>query len=246
MFSIPQNLISAAALPKKSVNSINKSRLQQRLNYQFKDANLFELALTHRSCGSHNNERLEFLGDSILNFIIAEALSYKFTEAREGQLSRLRSQLVKGETLAEIAREFELGPCLNLGEGELKSGGFRRDSILADAVEALIGAIYQEAGMDIVRQRVLVWYDRRLQELTLTTHSKDPKTALQEFLQAKKAPLPQYQVVEIDGQAHAQQFTVQCSTQLLDKPTEATASSRRVAEREAAALALQQLQAVAQ
>lgn len=223
------------------MNSISKSRLQQRLGYHFKQSELFELALTHRSCGKINNERLEFLGDSILNFIIAEALFDKFPEAKEGHLSRLRSQMVKGDTLADIAREFDVGPCLNLGEGEQKSGGFRRSSILADSIEALIGAIYRESGMDITRERVLAWYADRLQAIDAVEQGKDPKTELQEYLQARKSPLPEYQVVNVEGQSHAQQFTVHCLTRLLSEPTIAIASSRRAAEREAASLALKQL-----
>lgn len=223
------------------VNSIIRQRLLHRLGYEFKDQSLFDLALTHRSCGTHNNERLEFLGDSILNFVVGESLFARFPEAKEGQLSRLRAQMVKGETLAEIAREFDLGPCLNLGEGELKSGGFRRDSILADAVEALIGAIYRDSGMDQASERVLAWYHSRLTALALETTRKDPKTELQEYLQAKKAPLPDYRVVDVGGEAHAQQFTVECHSKLLKTPTVATASSRRGAEKMAAADALDQL-----
>jgi ribonuclease III len=225
------------------VKDISKQRLLSRLGCNFNDAALFELALTHRSCGASNNERLEFLGDSILGFVIGEALYQKFPDAKEGQLSRLRSQLVKGETLAEIAREFELGDCLNLGEGEMKSGGFRRASILADAVEAIIGAIYLDRGMEAARERILHWYQTRLQSLVLADNPKDPKTELQEFLQARKAPLPEYDVIDIAGDAHAQQFTVACSTTLLNQPTQAQASSRRAAEKLAAAAALKALQA---
>lgn len=223
------------------MSSIQKERLLQRLGCQFNDESLFTLALTHRSCGASNNERLEFLGDSILGFVIGEALFHKFPEAREGQLSRLRSQLVKGETLAEIAREFDLGPSLNLGEGELKSGGHRRASILADAVEAIIGAYYIDQGMDPTRQLVLRWYAARLEGLELEDNPKDPKTQLQEFLQAHKAPLPDYEVIDIQGDAHAQEFTVACRITLLAEPTTACASSRRAAEKLAAAAALKLL-----
>ncbi|NIB43308.1 ribonuclease III [Pseudomaricurvus alkylphenolicus] len=223
------------------MNTISRQRLLNRLGYEFKDPDLFDLALTHRSCGARNNERLEFLGDSILNFIIGEALFERFDEAKEGQLSRLRAQMVKGETLAEIAREFDLGPNLNLGEGELKSGGFRRDSILADAVEGLIGAIYRDGGMQAARDRVRVWYQSRLDALQLDTNRKDPKTELQEYLQARKAALPVYEVIDVGGEAHAQQFTVACRCELLPEATEASASSRRSAEKMAAAAALQQL-----
>ncbi len=199
--------------------------------------------MTHRSCGAHNNERLEFLGDSILNFSIGEALYRKFPDAKEGQLSRLRAQLVKGETLAEIAREFELGDSLNLGEGELKSGGFRRDSILADAVEAIIGAVYVDGGMEACRERILFWYQQRLDTISLEETLKDPKTRLQELMQSHREPLPQYKVVSVDGEAHAQVFTIQCHTALLPQPTEAKASSRRTAEKLAAEEALKLIQA---
>nr|WP_243760362.1 ribonuclease III [Aestuariicella hydrocarbonica] len=212
-----------------------------RLGYEFLDETLFDLALTHRSCGARNNERLEFLGDSILNFVVGESLFERFPQAKEGQLSRLRAQMVKGETLAEIAREFDLGPCLNLGEGEMKSGGFRRDSILADAVEAIIGAIHMDRGMAAARERVLIWYQARLDALELETNRKDPKTELQEYLQSKKVALPEYKVVDVGGEAHAQQFTVECHSKLLKGPTVATASSRRGAEKMAAEAALKQL-----
>ncbi len=221
--------------------NLKYQRLQQRLGYQFQAQSLLELALTHRSCGARNNERLEFLGDSILNFIIGEALFQRFPEGREGQLSRLRSQMVKGETLAKISREFELGECLILGEGEMKSGGHRRDSILADTLEALIGAIYTESGFAVCRERVLSWYTDRLAQLSLDTPVKDAKTRLQEYLQSRQQPLPEYAVVETDGEAHAQMFTVECRVSLLKKATRARASSRREAEKLAADEALRLL-----
>ena len=224
-----------------SVNNITLQRLLNRLGYEFRDNKLFILALTHCSHGADNNERLEFLGDSILNFVVGEWLFHRFPEAKEGQLSRLRSQMVKGETLAKLAREFDVGPCLRLGEGELKSGGSRRNSILADVVEALIGAIYLDSGMDAARERVLAWYNERLQALKIENNRKDPKTELQEYLQAAKAPLPQYEVVAIAGEAHAQEFTVVCTTPLLKKSTSARASSRKQAEKLAAEQALNQL-----
>ncbi|MDO3386482.1 ribonuclease III [Gilvimarinus sp. SDUM040013] len=223
------------------MNDIALSRLQSKLNYEFKDSTLFTLALSHRSVGATNNERLEFLGDSILNFIIARALFDQFEAAREGQLSRLRAQMVKGETLAELAKEFDLGPCLKLGEGEMKSGGQRRDSILADAVEAIIGAIYIDSDFNTCRQCVLQWYKTRLAKLSLKSPAKDAKTSLQEFLQSRKEPLPDYRVVDIEGDAHAQTFTVECHVSLLHEPETATASSRRVAEKKSAAQALQKL-----
>jgi len=211
------------------------------LGYQFVDAKLLELALTHRSCGHKNNERLEFLGDSIVNFVIAQALFDQFPKAKEGQLSRLRAGLVKGVTLAEVAKEMDVGPCLKLGAGELKSGGQRRDSILADSVEAIIGAIYKDVGMAVCQERILEWFASRLANLSLTDTQKDPKTRLQEYLQAKKTDLPVYELVGVHGQDHEQLFTIECRSTLLNKPTKATASSRRIAEQKSATLALQQL-----
>ncbi len=228
------------------MDTITRQRLLNRLGYHFKDESLFELALTHRSCGAKNNERIEFLGDSILNFVVGESLYRRFPTAKEGQLSRLRAQMVKGDTLAEIAREFDLGSSLILGEGEMKSGGFRRDSILADAVEAIIGAIYIDANMDVVSERILAWYSSRLDSLELESNSKDAKTELQEYMQSRKKPLPEYRVVEITGEAHAQFFKVECSISVLSEPTFAEASSRRVAEKKAAHLALQKLQLLAE
>lgn len=216
-------------------------QLESRLGYHFNDQRQLQLALTHRSHSSSNNERLEFLGDSILNFLIGEALFGQFQEAREGQLSRLRSQLVKGDTLAELAREFNLGECLVLGEGEMKSGGHSRDSILADAVEAIIGAIYLESGLDICRERVLAWYSDRLDALRLDTSAKDPKSRLQEYLQAHHQPLPEYRIVEVGGEGHAQVFTIECLVGIAKQSTRAQASSRREAEKQAAEAMLVQL-----
>ena len=221
--------------------TLKYQRLEQRLGYHFQEQRQLQLALTHRSHSATNNERLEFLGDSILNFVVGEDLFRRFPEAREGQLSRLRSQLVKGETLAELAREFDLGSCLILGEGELKSGGQQRDSILADCVEAIIGAIYIESGIEPCRARVLHWLAGRLDQLTLTTSAKDSKSILQEHLQARRQPLPDYVVVNVGGEGHAQVFTIECRIALSNQPTSATASSRREAEKQAAALMLTHL-----
>ncbi len=211
------------------------------MGYSFADTALLELALTHRSCGHHNNERLEFLGDSIVNFVIADALFDKFPKAREGQLSRLRAGLVKGVTLAQVAKEMHIGPCLKLGVGELKSGGQRRESILADATEAIIGAIDKDAGMEVCQARILDWFTARLENLSLSDTQKDPKTRLQEYLQAKKSDLPVYHLIDVKGQDHEQMFIIECHSSLLDKPTKAEASSRRIAEQKSATLALQQL-----
>lgn len=215
--------------------------LQKQLDYRFKDEVLLQLALTHRSHGGNNNERLEFLGDSILNFIISEDLYTRFPQAREGQLSRLRARLVKGMTLAEIAREFGLGDHLRLGSGELKSGGFRRESILADALESVIGAIYLDGGFEVCRERVLHWYEGRLGALSLKDTLKDPKTKLQEFLQSRQLALPRYEVVAIEGEAHAQTFHVRCFVESLSEATTGIGSSRRLAEQQAARLALIEL-----
>ena len=209
------------------MKTVDLARLERKLGYEFSDRSRLELALTHRSCGSRNNERLEFLGDSIVNFAIAEALYERFPKAREGQLSRLRARMVRGVTLAELGREFELGDFLRLGSGELKSGGFRRESILADAVEAIIGAIYLDAGMDILSAS--------------DQQNKDPKTRLQEYLQARQNSLPKYQVVNIAGDAHDQVFSVMCELEGLGKSTQGEGSSRRGAEQQAARNALQLL-----
>ncbi|MBB1521132.1 ribonuclease III [Aquipseudomonas guryensis] len=218
--------------------SVPLARLERQLGHTFQDQDLMLLALTHRSFAGRNNERLEFLGDAILNFVAGEALFERFPQAREGQLSRLRARLVKGETLAVLARGFDLGEYLRLGSGELKSGGFRRESILADALEALIGAIYLDAGMDVARQRVLGWLSNELDSLTLVDTNKDPKTRLQEFLQSRGTDLPRYDVVDIQGEPHCRTFFVQCEVALLNDKTQGQGASRRIAEQVAAAAAL--------
>ncbi|MCH9692564.1 MAG: ribonuclease III [Gammaproteobacteria bacterium] len=223
------------------MNNILLQRLSHRLGHQFERRELLQLALTHRSHGSPNNERLEFLGDSILGFTIGAALFQQYPQGREGQLSQLRAKLVSGETLAELAREINLGECLRLGEGEIKSGGHRRASILADAVEAIIGAIYLDAGFETARTRVLAWFESRLAALSLEA-DKDPKTRLQEWLQARQQPLPKYCVVELTGFEHAQQFVVECRISgVQNEITRATASSRRAAEKLAAKEAYKRL-----
>lgn len=221
--------------------SISLDRLERRLGYHFQNRELLLVALTHRSYAGRNNERLEFLGDAILNFVAGEALFSHFPEAREGQLSRLRARLVKGQTLAVLARGFDLGDYLRLGSGELKSGGFRRESILADALEALIGAIYLDAGMDIARERVLAWLAGEIQGLTLVDTNKDPKTRLQEFLQSRGQELPRYEVIEIQGEPHCRTFYVACQVVLLTEHTQGQGPSRRIAEQAAAAAALSAL-----
>ncbi|TNF05631.1 MAG: ribonuclease III [Gammaproteobacteria bacterium] len=217
--------------------NINQQRLLKRIGYDFQDQALYELALTHRSYGANNNERLEFLGDAALNFIIGHAIYQKLPETSEGDLSRYRASLVKGKTLAEVARELGIGENLKLGGGELKSGGHRRESILADAVEAIIGAIYLDGGMAACEKVVLAWFAERLDNLSEIS-LKDPKTQLQELLQSRGKSLPVYEVVNITGEAHDQYFTVTCSVEGLPTPTVGEGSSRRSAEKKAAAAAL--------
>ncbi|CAH0534366.1 Ribonuclease 3 [Vibrio stylophorae] len=219
------------------------NKLQRKLGYQFTNIQHLQLALTHRSANSQHNERLEFLGDSILSLVIADDLYHRFPKVNEGDMSRMRATLVRGKTLAELAREFELGDHLALGPGELKSGGFRRESILADAVEAIIGAVYLDSDIETVRSIVLAWYQSRLSTIQPGVNQKDPKTRLQERLQGHRQPLPEYNVIHIQGEAHNQQFTVQCDVAGLDAPVIGKGSSRRKAEQAAAELALQQLEA---
>lgn len=214
-------------------NRLNK--LCEQLGYHFRDITLLEAALTHRSLRGTNNERLEFLGDSIVNFLIAEALYAHLPKAAEGELSHLRSSLVKGETLAEMANEYCLGTYLRLGSGEIKSGGNARTSILADAMEAVIAAIYLDSNMDVCKQLVLHWYQSRLVNRITGTSLKDPKTRLQEYLQSQRLPLPLYQVVSIVGEAHAQVFIVECAVEALNKKATGQAKSRRRAEQDSAA-----------
>lgn len=216
-------------------------KLSQRIGYTFRDESLLELALTHRSKGDRNNERLEFLGDSIVNFIVAQALYEKFPDAKEGKLSRLRARLVRGSTLAELGREFDLGDFLLLGSGELKSGGFNRESIIADGVEALIGAIYLESGLEAARECFFHLLGKRLDELTIEDVVKDPKTRLQEYLQKKQVKLPRYEVMTINGQAHDQEFKISCKVELLPEITIGVGTSRRIAEQIAAEKALKAL-----
>ena len=216
-------------------------KLQQRLQYQFSDQNLLTLALSHRSCGSKNNERLEFLGDAVLGLTISNFLFKRFPDAREGDLSRIRSQIVRAESLAEVARSLDLGPELLLGSGEMKSGGQRRDSILGDTVEALIGAIYLDRGLAAAEQSITNWFAGQLDAVTLEAPVKDAKTGLQEWLQARGKPLPDYQVVKTEGKDHNRLFTVSCQIEQLGSAAEATASSRRKAEQLVAEQLLEQL-----
>lgn len=202
---------------------------------------LLERALTHRSYAPEHNERLEFLGDSVLGCVIAKHLYAAYPQLSEGDLSRLRSNLIKEETLAGLAQQLDLGGCLKLGEGERKSGGFRRPSILADAMEALFGAVLMDSGFEAAEKVVLGLFVPYLEKVDVQTLGKDPKTLLQEHLQARRIPLPAYSVVEIQGEAHAQSFQVECAIPKLKIITRGEGSSRRNAEQQAAAAAYQQL-----
>ncbi|MCF6230538.1 MAG: ribonuclease III [Gammaproteobacteria bacterium] len=215
------------------------AKLSRTLQYSFQNSALLTQALTHRSVGSNNNERLEFLGDSILNFVIAAQLFQQFPRESEGVLSRLRSSLVKGETLALLAKDLELGEYLSLGQGEMKSGGFRRQSILADAFEAIIGAVYLDGGFEEAKALLLRLFAERLKTISPNVTIKDPKTRLQEYLQGRKKPLPVYALVSLEGEAHEQQFIISCQIEGLEQVTEGRGSSRRKAEQTAAQVFLE-------
>lgn len=216
--------------------------LQDRLGHTFKDAALLQQALTHRSHSSLHNERLEFLGDSVLNCVVASLLFERYSKIDEGDLSRLRANLVKQQSLYEIAQRLELSHFLRLGEGELKSGGFRRPSILADTLEALFGAIFLDAGFNAARDVIRSLYIPILDTVDPKTLGKDAKTLLQEFLQGKKIALPQYNVVATHGAAHSQEFEVECLVPKLDIQVFGTGGSRRAGEQAAAKLALEAVQ----
>ena len=217
------------------------ARLSQRLGYQFSNIELLQQALTHRSAAKQHNERLEFLGDAVLGMVVAQALFKRFPTVPEGKLTRMRSTLVKGDTLAELGREADVGELLKLGPGELKSGGHRRSSIIADAMEAILGAIYLEAGLEATTEVILRLWQSRIDKLDPNEHPKDAKTRLQEFLQSRKLPLPVYEVVDISGKDHDQTFVVHCQIESLGKPMKGTGTSRRKAEQQAARNALEKL-----
>lgn len=218
-----------------------QNKLETSLGYHFCDKTLLTLALTHRSFGQPNNERLEFLGDSILNLIIAEILFQRFPKAREGELSRVRSALVKGDTLADVAKMFDIGSSLRLGGGEKRNGGHQRASILADALEAVIGALYLDAGMDQCKTCVAQWFAPYVSDVVIDTTGKDPKTRLQEYTQERKYPLPVYTVLESCGEAHAMSFLVECDIGGGHQKSLARASSKRAAEKLAAEKMMQLL-----
>lgn len=215
--------------------------LAARLGHIFQKPALLRQALTHRSHAGTNNERLEFLGDSVLNCAIATQLYTQFPHLPEGDLSRIRSHLVREASLNELAISLDLGGFLLLGEGELKSGGMHRPSVLADAVEALIGAVYLDGGFAAAEAMVYRLYDGRLQGLDTKTLGKDPKTLLQECLQGRRIPLPQYKVVSIEGEAHCQSFRVECSIPSLKIHAFGDGSSRRAAEQIAAQAAYEKI-----
>ncbi len=212
-----------------------------RIGHPFRDPGLLRQALTHRSAGAPHNERLEFLGDSIVNLIVAEALFARWPKADEGALTRARAALVCEAALAAMARALDLGERLTLGPGEMKSGGHRRDSILADAFEAVVAAIYLDAGFEACRARVLPWFEAPMAAVPVGKPEKDPKTRLQEWLQARQKPLPVYELVSETGDDHARHFRVRCRLTDPDVTTAGEGSSRRLAEQQAAAAAIEQL-----
>ncbi len=217
---------------------MNLSVLEERLEHRFSNRALLEQALTHRSHSSRHNERLEFLGDSVLNCAVASLLYEKFTRIDEGDLSRLRANLVKQSALAEIAQRLDLAQFLRLGEGELKSGGFRRPSILADALEAVFGAVFLDAGFEVACRVIQRQYVQVLADIDPKTLGKDAKTLLQEYLQGRRIPLPVYSVIATHGAAHNQEFEVECHIAKLDIRVTGRGSSRRAAEQDAARQAL--------
>ena len=219
--------------------NVSAVRLCADLGYVFQQPELLEEALTHCSASPRNNERLEFLGDALLNLVMAEYLFQRYPHANEGELSRLRANLVKGATLAQLARDLKLGEALRLGQGELRSGGPQRESILADALEAIFAAVYLDGGLEACRALIFDLYRDGLEGLASAGKLKDPKTRLQEYLQARQQPLPVYTVLEIRGEPHLQSFTVECA--VADCRAVAVGSNRRKAEQDAARQVLEQL-----
>jgi ribonuclease III len=216
-----------------------QASLSRIIHYTFNDPSLMIMALTHRSFSAQHNERLEFLGDSVLSFLIANELYKRFPRIDEGDLSRLRAQLVKESSLSTIATSMGLGDFIRLGEGELKSAGWRRPSILADTFESIIGAIYLDGGIEPAHTFILRFFETQLNEMDPKLIQKDPKTLLQELLQSKKSDLPIYTVVSIEGEAHSQTFTIECSIKKSNIKTQGVGNSRRIAEQEAASKAYQ-------
>lgn len=217
-------------------------RVADRIGHRFRSPELLQQALRHRSAGVPHNERLEFLGDALVNLVVAEALHARWPKADEGTLTRARASLVRESALAELARRLELGDRLELGPGELKSGGHRRDSILADAFEALVGAIHLDAGFEACRAVVLPWFEPLIDELPTGKAEKDPKTRLQEWLQGRQLPRPSYQLVDTRGDDHARVFLVSCETSEPALAEQAEGASLRAAEQLAAERLLQKLE----
>jgi ribonuclease-3 len=226
-----------------AVQASQARRVCRLLGHTFSDAALLRRALTHRSASAEHNERLEFLGDAVIELVVTEWLYRSLPDRSEGELTRLRARVVRRESLAELARELGLGETLSLGGGELKSGGRNRDSILADAFEALIGALYLDAGLETCRRRLLAYVEPRMGDLEEVPSGKDPKTCLQEWLQGKGLALPRYEVVGTDGAEHAQHFHVECTVASVDASARGSGSSRRRAEQAAAQALLAQLEA---
>ncbi len=216
--------------------------IRDQLGYEPRDLQLFVAALTHRSAPGPNNERLEFLGDAVLNLVIAHHLYFAFPESSEGDLSRLRARVVSAEPLAEVAAQIGLGEMLQLGSGELKTGGFRRQSILADALEAVCGAIFLDGGLEAARDVVERLFEARVAALPAPASLKDAKTRLQEYLQSRGLPLPRYTVDRTEGEAHEQTFHVICDIPEIGRRAEGSGSSRRRAEQEAAAHILREIE----
>jgi ribonuclease-3 len=216
-------------------------KLEEQLGYRFGDPALLEQALTHRSAAALNNERLEFLGDGILNFVVAAELYHRKPDLPEGDLSRLRASMVNQSSLARVARQMDLGTHLRLGTGEMKSGGHRRESILSDGLEAVFGAIYLDSGFETARRVIIACYGERLEHLPEVDELKDPKTRLQEYLQSGRLPLPRYEVLEVSGKAHSQSFSVECRIDGVSEATVGEAKSRRQAEQRAAQTMLERL-----
>ena len=214
---------------------------KQKLGYEFTDERLLEQALTHRSASPQHNERLEFLGDAVLGLAIARGIYERKPEAREGALSRFRSRLVRRETLAGLARDLELGAQIQLGSGERRTGGQQRQSVLANALEAVLGAILLDGGFKAAETVIEHIYADRLANLPAESELKDPKTRLQEWLQARQLPPPEYSLGEVEGAAHAQTFHVTCRVAAIDLEASGSGSSRRRAEQDAATRALENL-----
>ncbi len=221
--------------------TLSPQQCERALQSSFNDISWLRMALTHRSAGSKNNERLEFVGDSILNFVIGNALYEKFPKADEGTLSRLRAGLVNESTLAERARHLKLGDYLILGSGELKSGGFNRDSILSDALEAIIGSIFKDQDFSVAEQWILNLYTDLLKATSADHVVKDPKTRLQEYLQARGLEVPNYRLLSSDGLSHKQVFHVECRVDSCDVVSKGSGLSRKRAEQQAAEKILDQL-----